>query len=124
MDIARAQAAAGGAQLMANNEEHQVKEAFEAIHLPNDIAARTLASIEAKREQRKSGRIEELMAAQESTHANKPAGQEGKVVNKPSEPQAKGRGAPFLRNAAKPCVSPKAGASPRLRRAWRLSRAS
>lgn len=73
---------------MANNEERQVKEAFEGIHLPNDIAARTLASIEAKCEQRESGRTEELMAAQESTHANKPAGQEGKVVNKPSEPQA------------------------------------
>lgn len=73
---------------MANNEEHQVKEAFEAIHLPNDIAARTLASIEAKREQRKSGRTEELMAAQETRHSNKPAGQEGKVTDKPSEPQA------------------------------------
>ena len=73
---------------MANNEEHQVKEAFEAIHLPNDIAARTLASIEAKREQRESGRAEELMAAQETRHSNKPAGQEGKVAGKPSEPQA------------------------------------
>lgn len=73
---------------MANNEEHQVKEAFEAIHLPNDIAARTLASIEAKREQRESGRTEELMAAQESTHANKIAGQEGKVTDKPSASQA------------------------------------
>lgn len=73
---------------MANNEEHQVKEAFEAIHLPNDIAARTLASIEAKREQRESGRTEELMAAQETRHSNKPAGQEGKVTDKPSEPQA------------------------------------
>lgn len=73
---------------MANNEERQVKEAFEAIHLPNDIAARTLASIEAKREQRESGRTEELMAAQECTHANKPAGQEGKVAVKPSASQA------------------------------------
>ena len=73
---------------MANNEEHQVKEAFEAIHLPNDIAARTLASIEAKREQREGGRTEELMAAQETRHSNKPAGQEGKVTDKPSEPQA------------------------------------
>lgn len=73
---------------MANNEEHQVKEAFEAIHLPNNIAAHTLASIEAKREQRESGRVEGLMAAQESTHANKPSGQEGKVADKPSEPQA------------------------------------
>lgn len=73
---------------MANNEERQVKEAFEAIHLPNDIAARTLASIEAKREQRESGRTEELMAAQETRHSNKPAGQEGKLVDKPSAPQA------------------------------------
>ena len=73
---------------MANNEEHQVKEAFEAIHLPNNIAARTLTSIEAKREQRKSGRAEGLMAAQETRHSNKPAGQEGKVTDKPSEPQA------------------------------------
>ena len=76
MDIARAQAAAGGAQLMANNEEHQVKEAFEAIHLPNDIAARALASIEAKRKQ------------QENVHSNKPAGQEDKVAFKPSTSQA------------------------------------
>ena len=73
---------------MANNEERQVKEAFEAIHLPNDIAARTLTSIEAKREQRESGRTEELMAAQETRHSNKPAGQEGKLVDKPSAPQA------------------------------------
>lgn len=75
---------------MANNEEHQVKEAFEAIHLPNDIAVRTLANIEAKREQRESGRTEEPMAAQESTRANKPAVQEGKVAVKPSASQANG----------------------------------
>lgn len=73
---------------MANNEENQVKEAFEAIHLPNDIAARTLASIEAKREQRESGRAEELLTAQETRHSNKPAGQEGKVTDKPSASQA------------------------------------
>ena len=73
---------------MANNEEHQVKEAFEAIHLPNDIAARTLASIEAKRKQQESGHTEELMAAQESTRANKIVGQEGKVAVKPSASQA------------------------------------
>lgn len=72
---------------MANNEEHQVKEAFEAIHLPNDIAARTLANIEAKREQRESGRTEELMAAQETRHSNKIAGQEGKVAEEPSGSQ-------------------------------------
>lgn len=73
---------------MANTEEHQVKEAFEAIHLPNDIAARTLASIEAKREQRESGRAEELLTARETRHPNKLAGQEGKVAVKPSASQA------------------------------------
>lgn len=73
---------------MANNEEHQVKEAFEAIHLPNNIAARTLASIEAKREQRESGRTEGLLTARETRRPNKPAGQEGKIADKPSEPQA------------------------------------
>ena len=54
---------------MANNEEHQVKEAFEAIHLPEDIAARALESIEAKREQRESERTEGLLTAQENAHA-------------------------------------------------------
>ena len=72
---------------MANNEEHQVKEAFEAIHLPNNIAARTLASIEARREQRESGRTEELMAAQETRHSNKIAGQEAKTAEEPSGSQ-------------------------------------
>ncbi len=72
---------------MANNEEHQVKEAFEAIHLPNNIAARTLASIEAKREQRESERTEELMAAQETRHSNKIAGQEAKTAEEPSGSQ-------------------------------------
>ena len=76
---------------MANNEEHQVKESFEAIHLPNDIATRALESIEAKREQRENGRTEELMAAQESTRANKIAGQKGKVADKPSASQASHR---------------------------------
>lgn len=56
---------------MANNKEHQVKEAFEAIHLPDDIAAHALKSIEAKREQ------------QENAHANNHAGQEGKVIEEP-----------------------------------------
>lgn len=73
---------------MANNEENQVKEAFEAIHLPNNIAARTLASIEAKREQRESEAAEGLMAAQETRHPNKLAGQKGKVAVKPSASQA------------------------------------
>ncbi|WP_443730013.1 anti-sigma-I factor RsgI family protein [Slackia isoflavoniconvertens] len=72
---------------MANNEEHQVKEAFKAIHLPNNIAARTLASIEAKREQRESERTEELMAAQETRHSNKIAGQEAKTAEEPSGSQ-------------------------------------
>ena len=73
---------------MANNEEHQVKETFEAIHLPNDIAARTLANIEAKREQQESGRAEGLLTARETRRPNKPAGQEGKVADKPSASQA------------------------------------
>ena len=73
---------------MANNEENQVKEAFEAIHLPNNIAARTLASIEAKREQRESGRAEELLTARETRHPNKHAGQEGKVADKSFASQA------------------------------------
>ena len=73
---------------MANNEEHQVKEAFEAIHLPEDIATRALESIEARREQRESGHTEELLTARETRHPNKPAGQEGKVVDKPSASQA------------------------------------
>ena len=89
---------------MANNEENQVKEAFEAIHLPNDIAARTLASIEAKREQRESGRAEELMAAQETRHSNKIAGQEGKAVDKSSAPQSNRHaiGAPKGQGSATP----------------------
>lgn len=61
---------------MASNEEHQVKEAFEAIHLPDNIAARALKSIEAKREQ------------QENAHANKHVGQEGKVIEEPFASQA------------------------------------
>ena len=73
---------------MANNEEHQVKEAFEAIHLPNGIAARTLANIEAKREHQESGRAEGLLTARETRHPNKPAGQEGKVAVKLSASQA------------------------------------
>lgn len=73
---------------MANNEEHQVKEAFEAIHLPEDIAARALESIEAKREQQESERTEGLLTAQENAHANKHAGQEGKVIEEPFASQA------------------------------------
>ena len=96
---------------MANNEEHQVKEAFEAIHLPNDIAARTLASIEAKRKQQESEAAEEPLAAQSNVctnslvrqeseyteeplatqeifYANKIAGQEGKPAEEPFASQA------------------------------------
>ncbi len=73
---------------MANNKERQVKEAFEAIHLPEDIAARALESIEAKREQRESERAEGLLTAQENAHANKQAGQEGKVIEEPFASQA------------------------------------
>lgn len=72
---------------MANNEEHRVKEAIEAIHLPDDIAARALASIEAKRKQQENERTEELMAAQETRHSNKIAGQEAKTAEEPSDSQ-------------------------------------
>lgn len=87
---------------MANNKEHQVKEAFEAIRLPDDIAARTLKSIEAKREQQENERTEGLLAAQENAHASKHAGQDGKVIEEPFASQAschasgtsKGQGSP------------------------------
>lgn len=68
---------------MANNKEHQVKEAFEAIRLPDDIAARTLKSIEAKREQQENERTEELLTAQENAHASKHADQEDKATEEP-----------------------------------------
>lgn len=68
---------------MANNKEHQVKEAFEAIRLPDDIAARALKSIEAKREQQENERTEGLLTAQENAHANKHAGQKDKAVEEP-----------------------------------------
>lgn len=73
---------------MANNKEHQVKEAFEAIRLPDDIAARTLKSIEAKREQQKNERTEGLLTAQENAHASKHADQDGKVIEEPFASQA------------------------------------
>lgn len=87
---------------MANSKERQVKEAFEAIHLLEDIAARALESIEAKREQRESERVEGLLTAQENAHANKHAGQGGKVIEEPFASQAschvsgtsKGQGSP------------------------------
>lgn len=69
---------------MANNKEHQVKEAFEAIRLPDDIAARALKSIEAKREQQENERTDGLLAAQENAHANKCAGQEDKAAEESS----------------------------------------
>ena len=73
---------------MANNEEHQVKEAFEAIHLPEDIAARALESIEAKREQQENERTAGLLTAQEGIHANKHAGQKDKVAEESSDSSA------------------------------------
>ena len=73
---------------MANNEEYQVKEAIEAIHLPDDIAARTLASIEAKRKQQENERTARLLAAQEGAHANKHAGQKDKAVEESSNSPA------------------------------------
>lgn len=87
---------------MANNEEYQVKEAFEAIRLPDDIATRALKSIEAKREQQENERTEGLLTAQENAHANKHAGQDGKVIEEPFASQAsyhasgtsKGQGSP------------------------------
>lgn len=73
---------------MANNEEYQVKEAIEAIHLPDDIAARTLASIEAKRKQQENECTEGLLAAQEGAHANKHAGQKDKAAEESSDSPA------------------------------------
>ena len=49
---------------MANTEEHQVKESFEAIHLPNDVAARAVAKIEAERTHQESEAAEESLAVQ------------------------------------------------------------
>lgn len=69
---------------MANNKEHQVKEAFEAIRLPDDIAARTLASIEAKRKQQDNERTEGLLTAQESVDTNKYASQKDKAAEESS----------------------------------------
>lgn len=73
---------------MANNEEYQVKETIEAIHLPDDIAARTLASIEAKRKQQENECTEGLLAAQEGAHANKHAGQKDKATEESSDSPA------------------------------------
>ena len=73
---------------MANNEEYQVKEAIEAIHLPDDIAARTLASIEAKRKQQENERTAGLLTAQEGIHANKHAGQKDKAAEESSDSSA------------------------------------
>lgn len=73
---------------MANYKEHQVKEAFEAIRLPNDIAARALKSIEAKREQQENERTEGLLATQENAHANKHAGQKDKATEESSDSPA------------------------------------
>lgn len=73
---------------MANYKEHQVKEAFEAIRLSDDIAARALKSIEARREQQENERTEGLLAAQEGAHANKHAGQKDKAAEESSDSPA------------------------------------
>lgn len=73
---------------MANNEEYQVKEAIEAIHLPDDIAARTLASIEAKRKQQENERTAGLLTVQEGIHPNKHAGQKDKAAEESSDSSA------------------------------------
>lgn len=95
---------------MANTEEHQVKEAFEAIHLPSDVAARAFAKIEAERARQESEAAEKspavqpdpcpsnLMqlkgertkgrfAAQKNSHPNKCAGQESTTTEGPFAPQ-------------------------------------
>ena len=95
---------------MANTEERQVKEAFEAIHLPSDVAARAFAKIEAERArqegeaaekspavqpnpcpsnlmQLKGERTEGRFAAQKSSHPNKCAGQESTTTEGPFAPQ-------------------------------------
>lgn len=94
---------------MANNKEHQVKEAFEAIRLPDDIAARALKSIEAKREQQENERTEGSLIAQENAHKNKCAGQEDKAAEEPFASQAnchasgtsKGQGSPTPQKSRK-----------------------
>lgn len=68
---------------MANTKEHQVKEAFEAIHLPNDVAARAFAKIEAERASQEGERTEEPLITQKSFHANKRTDQESKTVEEP-----------------------------------------
>ena len=73
---------------MTNNEENRIKEAFEAIHLPGDIAARTLTGIEAKRNQQENERTAGLLAAQEGIHANKHAGQKDKATEESSDSPA------------------------------------
>lgn len=73
---------------MANNEEYQVKEAIEAIHLPDDIAARTLASIEAKHKQQENERTAGLLTVQEGIHPNKHAGQKDKAAEESSDSSA------------------------------------
>ncbi len=68
---------------MANSKERQVKEAFEVIHLPEDIAARALESIEAKREQRESERVEGVMATQSNVCTNSLVRQEDEHAEEP-----------------------------------------
>lgn len=68
---------------MANSKERQVKEAFEVIHLPEDIAARALEGIEAKREQRESERVEGIMATQSNVCTNSLVRQEDEHAEEP-----------------------------------------
>ena len=96
---------------MANTEERQVKEAFEAIHLPSDVAARAFAKIEAERARQESEaaekspavqpdpcpsnlmqqegeRTEGHFAAQNSPHPNKCADQENTTTEESFASQA------------------------------------
>lgn len=102
---------------MANNKEHQVKEAFEAIHLPDDIAVRTFTGIEAKRNQQENERTEGSLIAQENVHTNKRAGQEDKAAEEPFASPAschasgtsKGQGSPTPQKRRKALYFAKGG---------------
>ena len=95
---------------MANTKKHQVKEAFETIHLPSDVAARAFAKIEAERArqeyeaaegplaaqqdpcpsnlmQQEDERAKGHFAAQKSSRPNKCAGQESTTTEGPCAPQ-------------------------------------
>ncbi len=93
---------------MANNEEHQVKEAFETIHLPSDVAARAVAKIEAERARQESAAAEESLAVQNSSRPNKCAGQESMTTEGPFAPQTS--------NSANEASAGQGSAAPRKRR--------